>query len=98
MRVKRIISNPYDSDSRPLDIEIELTAAELEQAFRERDREYLYDDACRHIEDLGYDNTIFDDADIDTIIDRFENEQDCNVPENTTWEHVIEEHIKKNKH
>lgn len=93
MKIKRTISNPYDSDSRPLEIEIELTAAELEQAFRERERDYRIEDAYRHIEELEYDNTMFDDDDVDNIIDLYEKKKDCNIPENTTWESIIEEYI-----
>ncbi len=89
--------------------EFELTDEELEQAFRERDHQYMLEDAERQLEEY-----LSDDADddaymretylatfdeltspesksysLDYLVERFSDEQDCNVAENVVWQNVI---------
>lgn len=75
--------------------QIELTAAEPEQAYREKKRDYLKQDADYHIE------TYTDFKDLskneykhlcllkNDIISEFEKISDCNKDENSTWDNAI---------
>lgn len=82
---------------------IELTAEEVEQAYRERLRNYRKDDAADHLEEMfgeepedfvsqygvELDDLLEDDGFLETVVERFEDSQDCNLDENTVWENVI---------
>lgn len=63
-----------------------LTPQEKEEIYREQKHQYLKEDAiCQAFE---HDIEINDD-DAEILIERFMREQDCNVPENTTWDNLL---------
>lgn len=80
---------------------IELTSQEVEQAFRERLKMYEMEDArCQsewYLE--ARDNIVLprelDDGDFSVMAERFEDRQDCNIPENTIWEYIVKEYIEE---
>ena len=37
---------------------------------------------------------LYDETDLSLLVDRFEDEFDCNVPENEIWEQVVENYVK----
>ena len=69
--------------------EYDLTPDAIEAAYRYRERQYRLEDAARHYEDgFGFPATV---NELEAMVDRFFVDADCNVPENDTWERVIEE-------
>ena len=73
-------------------LQIELTDAEIEEAYRVRQREYQKDDAEQMLDTLHErDQISVEERDrglslLDEIADRYEKDLDCNIPENTQWE------------
>lgn len=67
--------------------------------YRRRDRMYLLEDAKRQVADyldIGEDDiSVPDGMDLDVLIERFENAQDCNVAENVTWQNLIREYMEE---
>lgn len=90
MEIKRHLFN--EEIMAKMDITFVLTPCELEKAYREKEKIYLSEDALQQCNNLGY--TKVDDADIDILVERFMEEQDCNVAENDTWYYVITEYFK----
>lgn len=85
-------------------IEIELTAEELEKAFREQEHKYRLEDAetalhnayeSEQISEETYeaikDNEKFHEA----VLVEFDKRFSCNIPENTIWEMAWKEVIKE---
>ncbi|MEE0993061.1 MAG: hypothetical protein UH542_08795 [Bacteroidales bacterium] len=78
---------------------IELTSQEVEQAFRERLKMYEMQDA--HYQSEWYleahDNIVLlrelSDSDFAIMAERFEDRQDCEIPENAIWEYIVKEYI-----
>lgn len=82
---------------------IELTADEVEEAYREQLKNYRKQDAARHLNDMfgdepekfaqehgvKLDDLMVDDGFLDVAVERFEDDFDCNICENTMWENVI---------
>lgn len=69
----------------------ELTAAELETAYRERHMQYLVEDAKHRSEDCLDQDYLdsMDEADYEIIAEMFDNEHDCNIADNDQWYHII---------
>lgn len=83
-------------------VAINLTGEETERAYREMEHSYLMQDACIHLDNYYEDNDMkvpeeYDGDFIDLLVERYEDERDCNVPENDTWDNVISENIKEEK-
>lgn len=85
-------------------IEIELTAEEIEQAFRIQEKNYRLEDVrnaiytayeSEQISEEEYekiqDNEKFQEA----VLDEYEKRFSCNVPENVTWEESLKEILKE---
>lgn len=85
-------------------IEIELTAEEIEQAFRIQEKKYRLEDVrnaiysayeSEQISEEDYekiqDNEKFQEA----VLDEYEKRFNCNVPENVTWEYALKEVLKE---
>ena len=78
---------------------IELTSQEVEQAFRERLKLYEIQDA--HCQSEWYleahDNIVLprelNDSDFAIMAERFDDRQDCEIPENAIWEYIVKEYI-----
>ena len=78
---------------------IELTSQEVEQAFRERLKLYEMQDA--HCQSEWYlevhDNIVLprelNDSDFAIMAERFDDRQDCEIPENAIWEYIVKEYI-----
>ena len=69
---------------------------ERERIFREVLHEYLLMDAERQVGDFFGEDGIPEWVDNDfyeLLVDRFTYEQDCNVPENVTWQNLIYEEV-----
>lgn len=76
-------------------IEIELTGAEIEQAFRIREHEYQLEDVRNALQD-AYESEQISDEDYrkaknstafqEAVLKEYEKRFSCNVPENVTWE------------
>lgn len=75
-----------------------LSPEELEYAYRVRLFLYRLEDAKRHAADLYGENPSvlagFDDGDYAYMAERFEDEYDCNVNENSQWESIVESTLK----
>lgn len=78
---------------------IELTSQEVEQAFRERLKIYEMEDAhCQsewYLEahdDIDLPRSLTED-DLAIMAGRFDDEQDCEIPENAIWENIVKEYI-----
>lgn len=83
---------------------IELTATEVEEAYREQLHNYRKQDAVKHLGDMfgkepeGFsqkygielNEIVKDDGFLDVIVERFEDEFDCNIDENSQWENAIQ--------
>lgn len=83
---------------------IELTAAEVEEAYREQLHNYRKQDAVKHLGDMfggepeefshkygiDLDEMVKDDGFLDVCVERFEDELDCNIDENSQWENAIQ--------
>lgn len=90
---------------------ITLTPEEVEAAYREQFHNYLILDAEQHFSELYEDEELFartyrftvDQACdpgsphylLENLVTRFEHEQDCNIPENQTWESCIETEMQR---
>lgn len=75
-----IVEKEYNVTKKDLD-----TFYKVERYFRTLD-------AINHIDDEVYDEKFINSLTIDvveTIVDRFFDEYDCNIPENSTWSYVI---------
>ena len=70
-----------------------------EKVYRRRDRMYRLEDARRQIADyldVAEDELCVPDGmDLEVLVERFEETQDCNVPENDTWQNVIGEYMEE---
>lgn len=89
----------------------ELTAEELERAFREKERQYLCEDAELHFMEFvngiflaAYGFTFEDAIDeyskdyvLPRFVERFMDEQDCNEPENAVWKRIVDEFMKEKR-
>ena len=78
---------------------IELTSQEVEQAFRERLKLYEMQDAhCQSEwyleahEDTKLPRPLNED-DFAIMAERFDDRQDCEIPENAIWEYIVKEYI-----
>ncbi len=85
-----------------------LSKEEMEKAFREREDEYLREDAKRHLKvfvdnlfSKAYGFELFpvlegaDEGFLDALSEGFKEAQDCNVPENDIWEEVVTERMNR---
>lgn len=75
------------------------TPEQVEEDYRERERDYREQDAYRHLleyfdGDKEKVDMLYDETDLSLLVDRFEDEFDCNVPENEIWEQVVENYVK----
>lgn len=82
---------------------IELTADEVEEAYREQLKNYRKQDAARHLNDMfsdgpeefaqeygvKLDDLMVNDGFLDVAVERFEDDFDCNISENMMWENAI---------
>lgn len=82
---------------------IELTADEVEEAYREQLKNCRKQDAARHLNDMfgdepeefaqeygvKLDALMVDDGFLDVAVERFEDDFDCNISENMMWENAI---------
>lgn len=82
---------------------IELTADEVEKAYREQLKNCRKQDAARHLNDMfgdepeefaqeygvKLDALMVDDGFLDVAVERFEDDFDCNISENMMWENAI---------
>jgi len=77
---------------------ITLTTDELEVAYRERQRQYLLENARRHIKEYcdyeGLADLSDDDGLAEVCMQRFEDDFNCNVDENAQWESAVRENIR----
>ena len=84
-----------------VDYDIELTPDELERAFRIRERDYFREDARNHLVPYIETGDILEqsvsDETIDKLVDLFCDAQDFNIPENNTWNQVIEEYFESQR-
>lgn len=85
-------------------IEVELTPEELEQAFREKQKEYRLADVKDAIEQAyeweiiseeEYEKVIDNESFQEAVLDEYERRFSCNVPENVTWEESLKEILKE---
>lgn len=80
------------------EVEFELSEEELEQAYREKERDYRLEDVKGHVLSMYQDDIfgmdavrIIEDSKLmETILDRFFSCCDCNIPENDMMEAVIQ--------
>ena len=68
-------------------LDFELTYAELEEAYREHERQYLMEDAIRQCEENDHANA--DETDYNALIELFMKHKDCNRADNDVWEEII---------
>lgn len=70
-----------------------MSPAQLEYAFRKQRHLYLKEDAKRQAEAiLAEDQELLDllgDADYNALAERFDDAHDCNLDDNSQWEHII---------
>lgn len=70
-----------------------------EKVYRRRDRMYLLEDAKQQLADYLDEEEdelqIPDGVDLDVLVERFKDAQDCNVPYNDTWQNVVREYMKE---
>lgn len=68
-----------------------------EKIYRRRDKIYLLEDAKRQVaEYLDMDEEeacVPEGMDLEVLVERFEDAQDCNVAENTTWQTLIRDYM-----
>lgn len=71
--------------------------SEERKIFRKVLREYLTEDAENHVAEYLEAHDI-DPASVevgyDYLVDRFEDEQDCNIAENIVWDRIVEEYFR----
>lgn len=91
----------FTDDEFKNDILPRLTDSQKRQIYDELTKQYYHEDAVRHLEDIveNYDEDsatyknakrILANPDkIDALVDIFEDNLDCNVAENDTWESTI---------
>ena len=78
-----------------------MTRQEKEKIFREMQLEYHVADAVRQVNDFLYVSGIDPDEcemsfDYLYLAEKFEEEKDCNIPDNDTWQNLIMEYVKAN--
>lgn len=89
---------------------IQLTDAELEAAYREKELQYRMQDAKQHLLEAVYQTVEekygrgfevsldpeWEEDILQTLVDDFEQEFDCNVSENQIWANVMEQFMREN--
>ena len=88
----------YIDDAEKVVSNKKLTPYEIELVYRLKENDYRLDDAQRHVEDLWPEGGVGYDICMDglqDIVDRFQENQDCNEPENDTWDNVIREYLEE---
>lgn len=73
-----------------------LAPAQLEMAYRLQLRAYHAQDARDRAADILDEDVLarLDDSDYDCLAQAFEDEHDCNVPDNALWETIIERYVR----
>lgn len=69
-----------------------------EEAYRRQLKRYRMSDARIHTNDYLEENNLTDiirlsDEDYETMVEMYEDQEDANVPENTTWENVVTKYL-----
>ncbi|MBQ6091393.1 MAG: hypothetical protein IJL07_09035 [Lachnospiraceae bacterium] len=92
MKIRRAVQ-VYDF--KDIILEIELSDDELEEAFREKERQYRLEDAknavreayeAEQISEEIYRKIENDSRFYETVREYYEDMESCNIPENVTWE------------
>lgn len=73
---------------------IELTAQELEDAYREQEDKYLLEDAYSRVEEFEYDDSFAED-DYKNIVEQFKARRVSNISHYNTWQDVIDEYARQ---
>lgn len=93
---KVVFLSDYIASRKFFDKYFSSTPENLEKAFRIQDRKYHIYDAIYHCDEL-YPDIEFSDEEYDLLAEKFEDEHDCNVADNDTWDNVIKEYVRQNK-
>ena len=76
----------------------ELTAGEMEEAFRERDLKYMKEDAeshCANFNEWHERHIAFTEDDYEAIANEYTEEQDCGQTENAVYEAIVDGYVDK---
>lgn len=94
MKITRNVAN-----NPQIELVIELTPEEMYNAYRTQDLAYLEEDARKHVseyfEDSAYPDFSEDRGLIEVCVERFEDESDCNVADNDTWDYIVTREVQK---
>lgn len=81
-------------------VAISLSDEEAERTYREVEHNYLIQDACIHLDYYYESNGMevpeeHDSGFIGVLVERYDDERDCNIPENDTWYNIIDESVRE---